>query len=55
VAAVLKLARRLSRPVKFDVDGVGFCELIFKDDGAACCVECGAAVNQIRGLAAIRS
>src|SRR4051794_33874920 len=35
--------------VKFDVDGVGFCELIFEDDDAARRVECGAAIDQFTG------
>jgi hypothetical protein len=32
--------------VKFSVDGQGFGELVFKDDDAACRVECGAVVNE---------
>ena len=35
--------------VKFGVDCVGVCELIFEDDDAARRFECGAAVDQFTG------
>lgn len=32
--------------VELGVDGVGFGELVFKDDDAACRIKCGTALNQ---------
>jgi hypothetical protein len=35
--------------VQFGVDGVGFGELVFEDDDAARCVECGAVIDEFAG------